>query len=90
MKDNDIEEDMLDAVRAYMKVMGTEDLKDFEESYSGSFGNDEDFARELAESLGETGKNFTQWPYYCIDWEYAAREIMCDYSEQDGYYFRNL
>ena len=26
----------------------------------------------------------------CIDWEFASRELMYDYFEVDGYYFRNL
>lgn len=30
------------------------------------------------------------WPNTCIDWEQAARELMCDYSESNGYYFRSL
>lgn len=89
MEQEGISEDSLDAVKAYMEVMNTEDLSDFEEAYQGTFRDDEDFARETAESLGEIDRN-AHWPNNCIDWEQAARELMQDYSEQDGFYFRNL
>jgi antirestriction protein len=38
-----------------------------------------EYAQELAEELGEITDN-TQWPYTCIDWEWAARELRHDYS----------
>jgi antirestriction protein len=59
------------------------------EAYSGEFSNDVDFAQNMAEEIGALKKNET-WPYTCIDWEYAARELMYDYSEQNGHYFRNI
>ena len=39
-----------------------------------------DYAEELAEDLGliEDG---ARWPYTCIDWEAAARDLAMDYSE---------
>jgi len=61
----------------------------FEDSYQGEFDSDADFARELAEDLGEIPPELP-WPIRCIDWEQAASELMYDYFEQDGYYFRNL
>lgn len=42
----------------------------------------EDYARELAEDIGAIPKNST-WPVYCIDWEWAARELRMDYSAVD-------
>ena len=42
----------------------------------------EQYARELAEDCGLTDKP-SGWPYYCIDWEYAARELKNDYSSTD-------
>lgn len=63
--------------------------KDIDEAYQGSYKNDEDFAQETAESLGAVDKDAT-WPRNCIDWEYAAKELMYDYSEHNGHYFRNL
>ena len=63
------------------------DEGDIEEAYSGQFSNDEKFAQDMADQLGETPDS---WPCGCIDWEWAAREVMMDYSEQDGYYFRQM
>lgn len=79
------------AIDAYIALgIGDEDLSDFEEAYQGQFPSDEDFAQDMAENLGAVDFKNSPWPQYCIDWEYAARELMMDYSEQNGYYFRNL
>jgi antirestriction protein len=42
----------------------------------------EDYARELAEDCGMLKDN-ESWPYTCIDWEKAARELQYDYSAVD-------
>jgi hypothetical protein len=42
----------------------------------------EDYARELAEDGGMLKDN-ESWPYTCIDWEKAARELQYDYSAVD-------
>ena len=65
------------------------DLDNIEEAYSGSFDSDEDFARETAEQLGYINDKVS-WPYTFIDWEQAAKELMYDYSEHNGHYFRNF
>lgn len=39
----------------------------------------ESYARELAEDIGAIDSD-ARWPNYCIDWEYAARELRADYS----------
>jgi len=39
----------------------------------------EEYAYDLAEDCGMVSKN-QGWPNYCIDWEYAARELQHDYS----------
>lgn len=62
---------------------------DIDEAYQGEFSSDEEFAREMADQLGAIDKNAT-WPQNCIDWEYAAKEVMYDYAEKNGHYFRNL
>ena len=62
---------------------------DIDEAYNGSYASDEDFAQETAESLGAIDKN-AAWPMNCIDWDHAAKELMYDYSESNGHYFRNL
>lgn len=41
-----------------------------------------EYARELADDLGLI-RSDNQWPNYCIDWEYAARELQYDYSAVD-------
>jgi hypothetical protein len=60
----------------------------FEEAYQGRWPSDEDFAYDQAEQCDMLRK--VEWPYTCIDWEHAARELMYDYFESGGYYFRNL
>jgi len=59
-----------------------------EESYSGEFSSDEDFAQDMAEQTGV--EISTSWPHNCIDWERAARDLMYDYYESNGYYFRAI
>jgi hypothetical protein len=39
----------------------------------------ENYAQELAEDIGSI-KEDAQWPYTCIDWEKAARELKMDYT----------
>ncbi len=69
----------------YLSIEGD----NIDEAYVGEYSSDENFARETADQLGATDKNAI-WPNNCIDWEYAAKELMYDYCEQDGFYFRNL
>lgn len=38
-----------------------------------------DYAREFAEDIGAMPEG-NAWPTYCIDWEYAARELRMDYT----------
>jgi len=64
--------------------------KNIDEAYHGSFNNDEHFAKETAEQCGEYNQRDERWPKNCIDWELAAKELMYDYCEQNGHYFRNL
>jgi hypothetical protein len=42
----------------------------------------EEYAQELAEDLGYLQKNVS-WPYDCINWEQAARELQQDYTSAD-------
>lgn len=77
--------------QAYIDNVGTEyaTAEDVQEAYQGQHENDEDFAMALSEELGYI-KSDVSWPYTCIDWEQAASELMYDYFESEGYYFRNL
>ena len=58
-----------------------------EESYSGKFDSDVNFAMDLHEQTGEQISD--SWPHSCIDWDRAARDLMFDYCENNGYYFRS-
>lgn len=64
-------------------------LADIDEAYNGKHDSDEDFAEQLAEDLGLINSD-AQWPNNCIDWEQAAKELMYDYSDSDGHYFRAM
>lgn len=78
-----------DAVDAYIALgIGDDDLSDFEEAYQGEWKSDKEFVQELVEDCGDIPKDLPA--YIHIDWEGTARDVMMDYSEQDGYYFRNL
>ena len=62
--------------------------EEIEECYVGSYNSGIDFAVELADSCGF--EESTSWPNNCIDWERAARDLMLDYREHEGHYFRNV
>ena len=78
------------AIDAYIKNYGEGFLDSFEEAYAGEFDSDEDFARDMADQVCDIDFTTLSWPQNCIDWEYAARELMYDYVELDGYYFGNI
>ena len=41
----------------------------------------EDYARELAEDIRPMPDDLANdWPYYCIDWKQAARDLRMDYT----------
>ena len=63
-------------------------LIDVDEAYSGQYDNDEDFTQQLLEDTGGVPADL---PFYVIiDWEATARNIMHDYFEDNGHYFRCL
>lgn len=85
----------IEAVKAYIDLgigdavkWQDNDLKYFEEAYCGQWVSDEDFVRNLFDDIGIIPKDLPA--YIHIDWEWTAKEIMMDYSEENGYYFRNL
>lgn len=78
------------AAIAYVNLLGGYwDKERFEEAYQGRFDDDKDFACDMAEQLGLIDSE-TAWPHSCIDWNHAARELMYDYSEEGGHYFRDM
>ena len=62
-------------------------LGDIVEAYVGAFDSDETFTQDLCKQLGEID-NIPS--YIHIDWEATARDIMMDYSEHGGHYFRSM
>lgn len=74
---------------AYKNIVGEEyyDKEKAEEDYQGKWDSDEDFVRDLLEQTGELPKDLPS--YIHIDWEWTAKEIMYDYAEDNGHYFRN-
>jgi hypothetical protein len=61
-----------------------------DEAYIGAYKDDEDFAQTMAEETGDIDFRSLPWPLTCIDWEFAAKEVMYDYAASDGHYFRNI
>lgn len=60
-----------------------------EESYQGEYRSDADFAETFAEDLGLINDQ-CNWPYNNIDWASAAVDLMHDYYESNGHYFRAI
>lgn len=65
------------------------DLLNIEEAYEGKFDTDTDFAICFASDTGATDID-ASWPFTCVDWDWAARDLMLDYSEHNHHYFRSL
>ena len=77
----------IDAMRAYLDI-GNDNFDNFEEAYRGEWDSDEDFVQNLLEDIGTIPSDLPV--YIHINWEATARDIIMDYSEENGYYFRNL
>ena len=82
-----LDEDEAEIYAAYRKNFDGS-WSDCQYRYSGSYESDEAFAEEMAEQCGDYPRQVS-WPYTCIDWEWAARELMYDYIEENGHYFIN-
>jgi len=78
---NDHDEDV---ILGYFDNTG--ELDNFEESHQGQYSSDEDFTQQLIEDIG-----IKDLPGYIhINWERTANDIMMDYFEIDGHYFRSM
>ncbi len=62
------------------------DIENVDEAYSGYYEDDAEFAQELCEDIGYIPKDFP-W-FITIDWKSTAQNILIDYCEHDGHYFR--
>ena len=60
---------------------------DIDEAYNGEFDDDADFVENLLTDCGDLPKLPN---YIYIDWDKTARDVMYDYCESNGHYFRNL
>lgn len=61
------------------------DPSNIEESYAGKWNSDEEFTQQLLEDTGVFLPS-----YIHIDWTATAHDVMMDYCEANGYYFRNV
>jgi len=65
------------------------EIDKIEEAYAGQFDSDEDFAVDMLEQCGDLDSMPESLRSY-FDYEKYARDLMFDYFEAGGYYFRNL
>lgn len=60
------------------------DTSEFEDSYCGEYESFQAYAEELAEELYGKELSDARWPFSCIDWEKAARELSYDYHTEEA------
>jgi len=78
-----------EVINAYFENCGASSLSDVEEAYAGEHNSDLDFAQQLADDIGLlSGIDESLQCYF--DWESWSRDLMYDYFESNGHYFRNL
>lgn len=61
-------------------------LDEIADRYVGSYSSDADFAQQWAEDTGSINTSLG-WPYTCINWEWAAHDLMMDHDSFAGHYF---
>jgi antirestriction protein len=49
-------------------------IDNLQDAYCGHFDSEADYAEQLAEDIG-AAPGTDVWPYYCVDWERAWREL---------------
>ena len=88
----------VDAVAAWVSAIegdwSDKTANSFYEAYSGEHDSPKDFAQCFADDVCDPlPKEYDRWPYNCIDWDYATRQLMYDYTEVRGkyvsYFFRS-
>ncbi len=60
------------------------DLDSFQDSYQGEHDSFQEYAEELARELYGDQLDAARWPFSCINWEHAARELSYDYHTEDA------
>ena len=61
-------------------------LDEIADRYVGSYSSNVDFAEQWAEDTGSINTSLA-WPYTCINWEWAANDLMMDHDSFAGHYF---
>lgn len=79
----------LTAKAAYIDCFGSWDAQSFEDAYAGEWGCDLDLAEDFVESTGMLNSMPDNLRGY-FDTEAFTRDLMLDYSESAGHYFRNI
>ena len=64
--------------------------ENFDEFYRGRFDSPEEFAKEQVESCEDLESTLPPYIYRHLDWDGIASDLMADYFEEDGHYFRCL
>lgn len=59
-------------------------LDEFQDSFCGEYESFQSYAEELAEELYGKELSDARWPFSCIDWEKAARELSYDYHTEEA------
>ena len=77
------------AKAAYLDCFGSWDASGFEDSYSGEWVQDQDLAQDYIDSTGLLDGMPNNLRAY-FDIEAFTRDLMMDYSESGGHYFRNI
>ena len=76
-----------DILEAYLECFGYDGtIKDAMDAYVGQYNSDIDFTMEWLEMCGDIPKNLPSIIH--IDWEATARDLMMDFNESNGFYFR--
>jgi antirestriction protein len=77
-----------DAVRAWFSFSGEKmdsfDVSRFEDHYRGEWDTFEEYVQNYAEGCYSEELSKARWPFSCIDWEKAARELSYDYHTEDS------
>lgn len=80
-----------EAFTAYLAVKDgafDEDSVDgFRDAYRGKWDSDADFARDWFHETHDQAETPTGWPFHCIDWQWASRDLMADFNSENGHYF---
>ena len=90
----DFSDEQLEALEAYQSLFGTIDVQDFEDKFFGHFEGffgdiNKEFGEHILNEMGYLNEVPEHLRYY-IDTEAYGRDLLIsDFSEFDGYVFRN-